>query len=125
MPPARRRGGNQATLSFGSAARVTKPSAPTPVSQKAKTFESLPSRPAASEQPSNDVAEPEQVPVTPSEPSKPHVAELVVRDQAKGEIQQQREPWGEEDTKALELAENDLQRYWKHEEEGRIAPRGW
>lgn len=124
MPPTRRRGGNQATLSFGSAARVTKPSAPTPVSQKAKTLESLPSRPAPSEKPSNDVAEPEQVPVTPTEPSKPHVAEVVVKDQAKSETQPQREPWGEEDTKALELSEKDLQRYWKHQEEGRIAPRG-
>ena len=124
MPPARRRGGNQSTLSFGSTARVTKPSATTPVSQKAKTFESLPSRPAPSGKPSDDVAEPERVPVTPSEPSKPHIAEVVVREQPMGEIQPQREPWGEEDTKALELSEKDLQQYWKHLEEGRIAPRG-
>lgn len=124
MPPARRRGGNQSTLSFGSTARVTKPSATTPVSHKAKTFEALPSRPAPSEKPSDDVAAPEQVPVTPSEPSKPHVAEVVVREQAKEETQKHREPWGEEDTKALKLSEKDLQRYWKHQEEGRIAPRG-
>lgn len=130
MPPSRRRGGNaaaspstsQSTISFGSKARVTKPSAPTPAPQKKKDLASCP---VVSEKASNDVAEPQQVPVAPSEPSKPHVAELVVREQAKLESQPQGEPWGEEDKKALGVSEKDLQRYWKQEEQGRIAPRGW
>ncbi|ODM20195.1 hypothetical protein SI65_05183 [Aspergillus cristatus] len=131
MPPTRRRTGNtsaanQSTLSFGSSARVTKPTAPTPTSQKAKALE-----PAASvvpeehkpekPQPSNDVAEPQQIPVTPAEPSKPHTAELAVRGQAKVETKET--PWGEEDKKALNVSEKDLVRYWKSEEEGRRAPR--
>lgn len=124
MPPARRRGGNttanQPTLSFGSQARVTKPSATPTVPQKAKELE--PATSAIPEKPSNDVAEPEQAPVTPAEPSKPHVAELAVRGQAKVETQQ---PWGEEDKKALEVSETDLQQYWKEEEGKRKAPRGW
>lgn len=133
MPPSRRHAGstaaspstNQSTISFGSKARVTKPSAATPASQKAKGLEPLVSRPAVPKEPSNDVAEPQQVPVAPSEPSKPHVAELAVRGQAKVETQPQREPWGEEDKEALAIGEKDLQRYWKQEEQGRIAPRGW
>lgn len=131
MPPTRRRTGNtstanQSTLSFGSSARVTKPTAPTPTSQKAKALEPVtsvipkehkPERP----EPSNDIAEPQQIPVTPQEPSKPHTAELAVRGQAKVETKEQ--PWDEEDKKALKVSEKDLVRYWKSEEEGRRAPR--
>lgn len=124
MPPARRRGGNatanQSTLSFGSQARVTKPSATPTVPQKAKNLEPVTS--FIPEKPSKDVTEPEQAPVTPAEPSKPHVAELAVRGQAKVESQQ---PWGEEDQKALKISEKDLQRYWMQEEGKRKAPRGW
>lgn len=131
MPPTRRRTGNpstanQSTLSFGSSARVTKPIAPTPTSQKPKTLE--PASPVVPEehkpeelQPSNDVAEPQQFPVTPAEPSKPHTAELVVRGQARVETKEK--PWGDEDKKALKVSEGDLVRYWKGEEEGRRAPR--
>lgn len=131
MPPTRRRTGNpstanQSTLSFGSNARVTKPTAPTLTSPKPKTLERVP--PIAPEehkpekpQPSNGVAEPQQIPVTPAEPSKPHTAELVVRGQAKVETKEQ--PCGEEDKKALKVSEGDLVRYWKGEEEGRRAPR--
>lgn len=131
MPPTRRRTGNpstanQSTLSFGSNARVTKPTASTPTSQKSKTLKSAPSVvPEAHKpdktQPSNDVAEPQQLPVTPAKPSEPHTAELVVRGQAKVETKEQ--PWGEEDKKALKVSEGDLVRYWKGEEEGRRAPR--
>lgn len=124
MPPTRRRAGNnttsQSTLSFGSTARVTKPSAPTPASQKAKTLE--PTASVVPEKPSDEVAEPQQVPVIPSEPSTPHVAELAVRTQAKEEAQQ---PLGEDDEKALKVSEKDLQQYWKREEQLRKAPRGW
>ena len=124
MPPTRRRAGNtpatQSTLSFGSTARVTKSSAPTPASQKAKTLE--PTTSVVPEKPSNEVAEPQQVPVIPSEPSKPHVAELAVRTQAKEETEQ---PLGEDDEKALKISEKDLQQYWKKEEQMRKAPRGW
>lgn len=124
MPPTRRRAGNnttnQSTLSFGSTARVTKPSAPTPASQKAKPLE--PTASVVPEKPSDEAAEPQQVPVIPSEPSKPHVAELAVRTQAKEEAQQ---PLGEDDEKALKVSEKDLQQYWKREEQLRKAPRGW
>ncbi|RAL01278.1 putative DNA polymerase delta subunit 4 [Aspergillus ibericus CBS 121593] len=127
MPPTRRRGGNtaatssnQATLSFGSKSRVTKPSAaPSTRSQKAKDLDSIDA--ALSKEPSvDDVSEPEQVLVTPTEPSQPHVAELVVRKQAREEIQQ---PLSSEDERAGKITERQLQQYWKKEEAKRRGPR--
>ncbi|RAL15745.1 putative DNA polymerase delta subunit 4 [Aspergillus homomorphus CBS 101889] len=127
MPPARRRGGNtaatrsgQSTLSFGSKSRVTKPSAtPTTRSQKAKDLEplvsSLPEKPSV-----ESASEPEEVQVTPTEPSQPHVAELAVRQQARTEIEQ---PVSEEDQKASNITERDLAKYWKQEEAKRRGPR--
>ncbi|KAJ5102280.1 hypothetical protein NUU61_004502 [Penicillium alfredii] len=121
MPP-RRRGGNtassraaQSTLSFG--ARVTKPATPS-ANLKAKNLDSpvsLPTDKSASATP-----EPQQVPVTPVEPSQPHVAELVVRQQAAAEIQA---PLSMEDKRAMNLSRQDLQRYWEKEEQSRKAPR--
>lgn len=112
MPPRRSSRPNQATLSFGSHSRVTKPSTH---AQKQKPLDAAT---PVSEKPS---AQPEQTPVTPTEPSQPHVAELAVRDQAKTEIQQ---PWSDEDDKAIKLTENDLRKYWQREEKNRRAPRG-
>lgn len=107
MPPRRTTRPNQATLSFGSRSRVSKPSSQ---SRESKHLDSKP------------VAQAEQVPVTPKEPSQPHVAEVAVRDQARTEIQQ---PWSEEDEKAVKVTEQDLERYWRAEEEKRLTPRGW
>ena len=115
MPPSRRRGGNtaatrsnQATLSFGSKSRVTKPSAaPSTRSQKAKDLDLIDT--TRSSTPSvEDVSEAEQASVTPTEPSQPHVAELAVRKQAQTEIQQ---PRSEEDAKAEKITERQLQQY--------------
>ena len=121
MPPTRRTSTaarrNQATLSFGSKSRVTKP---TTQPQKQKNLDPVTS--IAPEKPSVDTAQAEQVPVTPTEPSHPHVAELAVRQQAKSEVQQ---PWTEEDEKASKITEKDLQRYWKQEEQKRKVARGW
>ncbi|KAE8152914.1 DNA polymerase delta, subunit 4-domain-containing protein [Aspergillus avenaceus] len=121
MPPTRRRGGaaaatrsNQATLSFGSKSRVTKPSATPTQTQKAKDLE-----PVANII-SEGTLEPEQVSDTSSEPSKPYVAELVVREQAKAEIQQ---PLSAEDEKAINVTEKQLQQYWRKEEGKRKGPR--
>ncbi|RHZ45651.1 putative DNA polymerase delta subunit 4 [Aspergillus thermomutatus] len=123
MPTTRRRGGNtaasrsgQSTLSFGGKSRVTKPSATSARSQKTKDLEPI----SASVTSTEEVSEPEQVPVAPSEPSKPHVAELAVRQQAREEI---RQPLSEEDQKAIKITEQELQRYWKKEEEKRRGPR--
>lgn len=121
MPPTRRTNTatrqNQATLSFGTKSRVTKP---TTQPQKQKSLDPVTS--IVPEKPSTDTAQAEQVPVTPTEPSQPHVAELAVRQQAKSEIQQ---PWSDEDAKASKITEQDLKRYWKQEEQKRRAPRGW
>ncbi|KAB8238077.1 hypothetical protein ETB97_006097 [Aspergillus alliaceus] len=121
MPPTRRRGGhataarsNQATLSFGSQSRVTKPSATPTQTQKTKDLEPV----VASI--SEKVLVPEQAPVTAAEPSQPHVAELAVRQQAQAEIQQ---PLSEEDERAIKITEKDLQHYWRAEEEKIRGPR--
>lgn len=121
MPPTRRTNTaarqNQATLSFGSKPRVTKPSTQT---QKQKNLDPVTS--IVPQKPSTDATQAEQTPVTPTEPSQPHVAELAVRQQAKSEIQQ---PWSEEDEVASKITEQDLKRYWKEEEAKRRVPRGW
>ncbi|OOF99225.1 hypothetical protein ASPCADRAFT_513280 [Aspergillus carbonarius ITEM 5010] len=127
MPPTRRRGGNtaatasnQATLSFGSKSRVTKPSAaPSTRSQKAKDLESIDAS-LTKKSLVEDLSEPEQVSVTPTEPSQPHVAELAVRKQARAEIQQ---PRSSEDEKAGKITERQLQQYWRREEAKRQGPR--
>lgn len=129
MPPTRRRGGNsatraqQSTLSFGSQSKVTKSSvAPPSHTQKEKALESpvteLSKKPSL-ESVSESVSEPEQLPVTPTEPSQPHVAELAVRQQVRHEIQQ---PLSEEEKQAKTLTEKDLLRYWKNEESKRRGP---
>ncbi|KAM0122241.1 hypothetical protein ACP6JC_000981 [Aspergillus fumigatus] len=124
MPTTRRRRGNtaasrsgQSTLSFGGKSRVTKPSATSTQSQKTKHLEPISAAVSSTE----EVPDPDQVPVAPSEPSQPHVAELAVRQQAQEEIQQ---PLSEEDQKAIRITEQELQRYWKKEEQTRKAPRG-
>ncbi|KAF4214403.1 hypothetical protein CNMCM8980_002540 [Aspergillus fumigatiaffinis] len=123
MPTTRRRGGNtaasrsgQSTLSFGGKSRVTKPSATSTRSQKTKDLAPISAAVSSTEA----VPDPDQVPVAPSEPSQPHVAELAVRQQAREEIQQ---PLSEEDQKAIKITEQELQRYWKKEEQTRKAPR--
>ncbi|GIK05662.1 hypothetical protein Aspvir_009775 [Aspergillus viridinutans] len=123
MPTTRRRGGNtaasrsgQSTLSFGGKSRVTKPSATSTRSQKTKDLEPISAAVTSTE----EVPDPDQVPVAPSEPSQPHVAELAVRQQAREEIQQ---PLCEEDQKAIKITEQELRRYWKKEEQTRKAPR--
>jgi DNA polymerase delta subunit 4 len=54
-------------------------------------------------------------------PSKPHVAELVVRQQAAAEL---KEPVSAEDERAMKLSRKDLQSYWRKEEQNWMAPRG-
>jgi DNA polymerase delta subunit 4 len=123
MPPRRstRRAasGGQSTLSFGAQSRVTKPSATAPGKQvkniKPKVEE-------ISKVSSPDTAFPQQIPVTSSAASsKPHIAELAIREQAKDELSQ---PASEEDRKALKISEAQITRYWDNEEQNRIAPRG-
>lgn len=116
MPPRRRTAASngQATLSFGNQSRVTKPSTAPSTHHKAKKLE-LPA----------SISSDNSVPGTPepqtSDASKPHVAELVVRQQAAAEV---KEPLSEEDQRALKLSKQDLQKYWKKEEQSRKAPRG-
>ncbi|KAJ5200704.1 hypothetical protein N7491_008490 [Penicillium cf. griseofulvum] len=109
--PRRAANRSQSTLSFGG--RVTKPG--TAPSHKAKALESTPSLPDTSATP-----EPQQLPVTPKEPSKPHVAELAVRQQAAVEHQA---PPSEEDKRALKLNKQDIWRYWQAQEKTRMTPR--
>ncbi|CAG8086889.1 unnamed protein product [Penicillium salamii] len=107
MPPRRRTANNgQSTLAFGSQARVTKPvTAP-----QTKALDSL-----RTKSPSTPEPQLSDVPET----SKPHVAELVVRQQATTEVQA---PHTEEDKRALELNKQDIWRYWRTQDETRLAP---
>ncbi|KGO76345.1 DNA polymerase delta, subunit 4 [Penicillium italicum] len=104
--------GSQSTLSFGG--RVTKPV--TVPSHKAKALESTP----LSDKSASATPEPQQLSVIPDEPSKPHVAELAVRQQASIEHQA---PRSEEDKRALKLNKQDIWRYWRAQEQTRKAPR--
>ncbi|KAL3455439.1 DNA polymerase delta, subunit 4-domain-containing protein [Aspergillus heterothallicus] len=122
MPPARRRGGktaatrsSQPVLSFGAKSRVTKPSAgPSTPSEKTKAFETLSATVSNNDSP-REIPEHNVIP-----PSKPHVAELAVRQQAKTEIQQ---PLSEEDKKATKISKKQLQEYWRQEELKSRGPR--
>ncbi|KAJ5559083.1 hypothetical protein N7461_003055 [Penicillium sp. DV-2018c] len=117
MPP-RRHGtpaGSQPTLSFGSRTRVTKPV--TAPSRKAKALDSP--APSLSDKSPSDTPEPQQASVIHEESSKPHVAELVVREQAAVEHQA---PLSEEDKRALKLTKKDIWRYWQAQEQARKAP---
>ncbi|KAF3385295.1 DNA polymerase delta subunit 4 [Penicillium rolfsii] len=115
MPPRRRAAaGGQATLSFGNQSRVTKPSSTPTAIHKAKILDS----PAEVASPSG-TPEPQQV-LADAHPSKPHVAELVVREQAAAE---RKEPLSAEDERALKLSRKDLQSYWRKEEQKRRTPR--
>ncbi|KAJ5674456.1 uncharacterized protein N7477_004390 [Penicillium maclennaniae] len=115
MPPRRHAAAAaQSTLSFGNQSRVTKPSTTPATLHKGKTLDSpLPTDKSASGTP-----EPQQV--LASEPSKPHIAEVVVRQQATKEHE---EPLSAEDKRALKLTKQDLQKYWNKEERSRKAPR--
>ncbi|KAI3232898.1 hypothetical protein DTO012A7_5155 [Penicillium roqueforti] len=104
---------SQSTLSFGARARVTKPV--TAPSHKAKALDSTP---ALSDK-SASTPEPQQLSITPKEPSKPHVAELAVRQQAAVEHQA---PRSEEDSRALKLNKQDIWRYWRAQEQARKTP---
>lgn len=108
--------GSQSTLSFGARGRVTKPVAAP--SHKAKAIDSTP---ALSDKSASATPEPQQLSVTPNEPSKPHVAELAVRQQAAVEHQA---PPSEEDKRALKLNKQDIWRYWMAQEQTRKTPRG-
>lgn len=107
MPPRRRTAAStgQSTLSFGSQARVTKPST---VPRLGKNLDKSAS------------GTPEPRDVIAAQPPKPH-AELVVRQQPKPAAQ---EPLSEQDKRALKMSKQDLNQYWKKEEQGRLAPRG-
>ena len=121
MPPRRRgaaSGAAQSTLAFGAQSRVTKPSTRAATTHQGKNLDS-----ATSVQPTKSTSgtpEPQHVLAT-AEPTRPHVAELVVRQQATVEHQ---EPLSVEDQRALKLDTKDLQRYWRKEEQSRMAPRG-
>ncbi|KAJ5584892.1 uncharacterized protein N7459_004692 [Penicillium hispanicum] len=120
MPPRRRGAASaaaQSTLSFGNHSRVTKPSTGPSAIHKTKNLDapvSIPSDNSVSGTP-----EPQDV-LASAEPTKPHVAELAVRQQAATEHQQ---PLSAEDQRAMKLGIKDLQRYWKKEEQKRMAPR--
>lgn len=133
MPPRRSTGrtapSQQSKLSFGTQSRVTKPSTTLPGKQ-IKNIDSVvqelaakrTSPASASPAPEPDTALPEQVPVTSSaESSKPHVAELAIREQVREELSQ---PQTDEDKKALKISEVQIRRYWSEEEKSRKAPRG-
>lgn len=113
MPP-RRRAAAQATLSFGNQSRVTKPASTPTTMHKAKTLDS-----PASVSPSG-TPEPQQV-LAEAHPSKPHVAELAVRQQAATE---RKEPRSAEDEQALKVSKKDLVSYWRKEEQKRMTLRG-
>ena len=113
MPP-RRRAAAQATLSFGNQSRVTKPASTPTAIHKAKTIDS-PATVSPSVTP-----EPQQV-LAEAHASKPHVAELAVRQQAAAEL---KEPRSAEDEQALKVSKKDLVSYWRKEEQKRKAPRG-
>lgn len=116
MPPRRRAAaGAQSTLSFGNQSRVTKPSTTPATVHKAKNLDS----PLPTDQSASGTPEPQQV--LASEPTKPHIAELVVRQQAAKEHD---EPRSAEDERALKLSTQDLQTYWNKEEWSRKTPRG-
>lgn len=119
MPPRRRTAASngQGTLSFGNQSRVTKPSTAPSTHHKAKNLETRASIP--SDNSVSGTPEPQQI--IASDPSRPHVAELAVRQQAAAEV---KKPLSEEDQRALKLSKQDLQRYWKKEEQSRKAPRG-
>lgn len=113
MPP-RRRAAAQATLSFGNQSRVTKPASTPTAIHKAKNLDS-----PASVSPSG-TPEPQQI-LAEAHPSKPHVAELAVRQQAAAE---RKEPRSAEDEQALKVSKKDLVSYWRKEEQKRKTPRG-
>lgn len=120
MPPRRRTAASngQSTLSFGTQSRVTKPStAPLPGKNQKNQKPNV--EQLVKEDTKEDISD-SQEELT-SQPSKPHIAELVVRQQAAEAIQ---EPRSKEDLKALKLSKQDLNRYWKNEEQSRMAPRG-
>ncbi|KAJ5983020.1 hypothetical protein N7481_005119 [Penicillium waksmanii] len=106
MPPRRRTAASgQSTLSFGTQSRVTKPSTAPRLGKNL-------------DKPASGTPEPQDVIV--SQPPNPHAAELVVRQQVKPATQ---EPLLEEDKRALKMSKQDLNRYWKKEEQARLAPR--
>lgn len=116
MPPRRRAAapGAQSTLSFGNQSRVTKPSSTPTAIHKAKTLDSpVQVSPSGTPEPQSVLAD--------AHPSKPHVAELAVRQQAATQL---KEPLSAEDERALKLSKKDLQSYWRKEEQKRKAPRG-
>ncbi|KUL86662.1 hypothetical protein ZTR_03010 [Talaromyces verruculosus] len=132
MPPRRSSGrtapSQQSKLSFGAQSRVTKPSTTLPGKQ-IKNIDSVvqelaakrTSSASASPAPEADTAFPEQVPVASSaESSKPHVAELAIREQVKEELSQ---PQTDEDKRALKISEAQIKKYWSEEERSREAPR--
>jgi DNA polymerase delta subunit 4 len=127
MPTTRRRGGQtnrsqQSTLSFGTHSRITKPSsASTTHNKKINDVEHAVKDASPSVETPSTPVEPEQSPVVPAGSSKPHIAELVVREQAKVAKEQ---PLNEEDRKALKITDVQIKQYWKKEEEKRKAPQG-
>ncbi|KAH8696328.1 putative DNA polymerase delta subunit 4 [Talaromyces proteolyticus] len=122
MPPRRSTGRTasrqQSTLSFGTNTRVTKPSATVPGKQ-IKDIEPIATN--ILKEATRDTSLPEQAPVAPpSGSSKPHVAEIAVREQTKKELEQ---PLTEEDRQALKVTDAALRKYWNEEEQRRTAPR--
>ncbi|THC98650.1 hypothetical protein EYZ11_001853 [Aspergillus tanneri] len=124
MPPTNRRRVNttassrssQATLSFGSKSRITKPSATAPA-KKSKDLNTVTT--VVPENTSHDAAS--RLQDSPIIPFEPHVAEVVVRDQAETEMQKL---LSEEDKRAMNMTEQDLRHYWSKEEDKRRGPRG-
>lgn len=98
---------------------MTKPTSAPSTTKKAKDIEPISDVEKASDV---DTSDPDQAPVAHRKSfSVPHIAELVVREQAKAEAEQ---PLSEEDRRALKVTEADLKRYWQNEEAKRKAPRG-
>ncbi|KAL1971356.1 hypothetical protein VTN77DRAFT_308 [Rasamsonia byssochlamydoides] len=122
MPPRRRTGQSattrQSTLSFGSKSRVTKPSSTSVSAKKIKDVDYIDE--AVSKASLDTSVDAQALVAPPSGLSQPHIAEVVVREQAKSEIEK---PLTEEDRRALKITDADLKKYWKAEEEKRKAPR--
>ncbi|KAJ5690761.1 hypothetical protein N7462_005153 [Penicillium macrosclerotiorum] len=117
-PRRRAAGASQSTLSFGTQSRITKPTSTPTTLHKAKKADSPAVVP--SDQSEWGTPEPQQL-LADAEPSKPHVAELVVRQQAA--VARQEVPSSAEEQRALRMSQKDIQSYWEQQEKSRKAPR--
>jgi DNA polymerase delta subunit 4 len=110
----------QSTISFGSKSRVIKPSVTSPPAKKATETEPVADSVSVEVVINQTQRSPART-APPSWSSQPPTADLVVRAQAKAEVEQ---PLTKEDKRAVKITDADLKRYWMLEEEKRHAPQG-